>query len=148
MSCGTGHRQGSDLTLLWLWCRPAAIAPIRPLAWKPQCAVGTAIKRPKQGEKRKTQEQFVRANPRRRAGDKQGCCSLPAQSFPFHTCLTSVLFSEHTPKHSFAQSNRSWRGYLSTINTQHLPFRKKLFVRSSPTPFLNFSLPPFWMLCF
>ena len=26
------HRRGSDPALLWLWCRPAAIAPIRPLA--------------------------------------------------------------------------------------------------------------------
>ena len=24
-----------DLALLWLWCRPAATAPIRPLAWEP-----------------------------------------------------------------------------------------------------------------
>ena len=28
MSCGVGHRQGSDPTLLWLWCGPAATAPI------------------------------------------------------------------------------------------------------------------------
>ena len=24
-----------DLAVLWLWCRPAALAPIRPLAWEP-----------------------------------------------------------------------------------------------------------------
>ena len=23
-----------DLVLLWLWCRPAAAAPVRPLAWE------------------------------------------------------------------------------------------------------------------
>ena len=28
VSCGVGHRCGSDLTLLWLWYRPAATAPI------------------------------------------------------------------------------------------------------------------------
>ena len=38
MSCGVGHRCGSDPELLWLWRRPAAIAPIRPLAWEPPCA--------------------------------------------------------------------------------------------------------------
>ena len=27
MSCGVGHRLGLDLTLLWLWRRPAAVAP-------------------------------------------------------------------------------------------------------------------------
>ena len=36
-----------DLVLLWLWCRPAAVAPIRPLAWEPPYAAGTALKRKK-----------------------------------------------------------------------------------------------------
>ena len=31
VSCGGGRRCGSDPVLLWLWCRPAAVAPIRPL---------------------------------------------------------------------------------------------------------------------
>ena len=26
MSCGVGCRRGLDLALLWLWCRPAAVA--------------------------------------------------------------------------------------------------------------------------
>ena len=34
MSCGAGCRRGSDPALQWLWCRPAATAPIRPLAWE------------------------------------------------------------------------------------------------------------------
>ena len=36
MSCGVGHRRGSGPALLWLWLwhRPAATAPIRPLAWE------------------------------------------------------------------------------------------------------------------
>ena len=28
VSCGVGHRRGLDPALLWLWCRPAAAAPI------------------------------------------------------------------------------------------------------------------------
>ena len=28
--------------MLWLWCRPAATAQIRPLAWEPPYAVGGA----------------------------------------------------------------------------------------------------------
>ena len=47
MSCGVGRRRSLDPTLLWLWCRPAAAAPIRPLAWDPPCAAGAALKRPK-----------------------------------------------------------------------------------------------------
>ena len=31
VNCGGGHRHSSDP--VWLWCRPAAVAPIRPLAW-------------------------------------------------------------------------------------------------------------------
>ena len=49
MSCGVGRRHGLDLTLLWLWHRPVATAPIRPLAWEPPYAVGVA---PKKQQKR------------------------------------------------------------------------------------------------
>ena len=42
MSCGVGRRRGLDPALLWLWCRPAATALIRPLAWEPPYAVGAA----------------------------------------------------------------------------------------------------------
>ena len=52
MSCGVGHRRSSDPTLLWLWYRPVAIAPIQPLAWEPPYATGTALKnKPKKRER-------------------------------------------------------------------------------------------------
>ena len=35
----------NDPALLWLWCRPVATAPIRPLAWEPPYAAGAALKR-------------------------------------------------------------------------------------------------------
>ena len=44
MSCGVDHRRGSDLKLLWLWRRPVATAPIRPLAWELPYATGVALK--------------------------------------------------------------------------------------------------------
>ena len=47
MSCGVGRRPGLDLALLWLWHRPAAIAPIQPLSWEPPYAVDIALKRQK-----------------------------------------------------------------------------------------------------
>ena len=47
MSCGVGRRYSLDVALLWLWCRPAAMAPIRPLAWEPPYAAGAALKRQK-----------------------------------------------------------------------------------------------------
>ena len=52
MSCGVGRKRGLDLTLLWLWCRLAAIAPIGPLAWEPPYAANEALKKPKRKEKK------------------------------------------------------------------------------------------------
>ena len=40
-----------DPVLLWLWCRPVATAPIRPLAWEPPYAVGVALERQKKDQK-------------------------------------------------------------------------------------------------
>ena len=42
MSCG--RRRSSDPALLRLWCRPAAIALIRPLGWEPPHATGASLK--------------------------------------------------------------------------------------------------------
>ena len=44
VSCGLDHRRVTDLALLWLWCMPAAAAPIRPLAWELIYAAGAAVK--------------------------------------------------------------------------------------------------------
>ena len=48
---GVGCRRSSDPELLWLGCRPAATAPIQPLAWEPPNAMGAALKRPKKKKK-------------------------------------------------------------------------------------------------
>ena len=44
MSCGVGHRQSSDVALLWLWRRLMATAQIRPLAWELPNAMGPGLK--------------------------------------------------------------------------------------------------------
>ena len=54
MSCGVGHRRGSDPALLWPWRRPAAIAPIQPLSWEPPYAAGAA---PEIAKRQKTNKQ-------------------------------------------------------------------------------------------
>ena len=50
VSCGVGCRRGSDPSLLWLWCKPAAAAPVIPLAWKPPCAAGVALEKAERKE--------------------------------------------------------------------------------------------------
>ena len=53
MSCGVGCRRSLDPALLWLWRRPVATAPIRPLAWEPPCATGVAQENTKNNKKLK-----------------------------------------------------------------------------------------------
>ena len=53
MSCGVGCRRGSDPVLLWPWNRPAATAPISPLAWEPPYATGAALEKANQKKEKK-----------------------------------------------------------------------------------------------
>ena len=45
--CSSQTWRGSDLTLLWLWCRPATVALIQPLTWELPYGAGVALKRKK-----------------------------------------------------------------------------------------------------
>ena len=51
-SCGVGRRRVLDPTLLWLWCRLAAVALVRPLAWELSYATGAAQERKEKKKKR------------------------------------------------------------------------------------------------
>ena len=51
VSCGVGRRPGSDPELLWLWCRPVATAPIKPLAWERPYAADMTLKKKKKTAK-------------------------------------------------------------------------------------------------
>ena len=53
MSYGVGCRRGLDPALLWLSCRPAAVALIQPLAYEPPYAATAALKRQKKKKKKK-----------------------------------------------------------------------------------------------
>ena len=67
MSCGVGCRLGSDPTLLWLWHRPAAIAPIRPLTWELPYAMGAALEKTKtkKPKKQRKKQNPPQKNPKR-----------------------------------------------------------------------------------
>ena len=47
-----------DPALLWLWCRPAATAPIRPLVWEPPYAEGAALEMAKK-DKNETKHKMM-----------------------------------------------------------------------------------------
>ena len=59
VSCGVGHRRGSDPTLLWLWPRPVATALIGPLAWEPPYAKGEALEKGKRQKKKQIKENVL-----------------------------------------------------------------------------------------
>ena len=59
MSGGVGCRHSLDLVLLWLWQRPVATAPFRPLAWEPPYITGAALEKTKKKEKEKIIFKFV-----------------------------------------------------------------------------------------
>jgi len=46
-----------DLALLWLWRRPEAVAPIRPLGWEPPYAAGAALKKKKTKDEKKRKKE-------------------------------------------------------------------------------------------
>ena len=48
-----GHRRGSDPAWLWLWCGPAAVALIGPLAWEPPYTVGVVLEKAERQKKKK-----------------------------------------------------------------------------------------------
>ena len=49
-------RQDLDPALLWLWYRPTASAPMRPLAWEPSYATRVALKSKAKKKKKQTQD--------------------------------------------------------------------------------------------
>jgi len=55
-----GCRCGLDPVLLWLWPRPSATAPIRPLAWELPYAEGVALEKAKRpGKKKKKKKNYL-----------------------------------------------------------------------------------------
>jgi len=106
MSCGVGLRRSLDLALLWLWCRPSAVALIRPLAWEPPYAVGMALKRTKRQKKKKWEDWswarcmwgWVSALTRSPVSHVPftalGTCFLLPQSMSLHRCTFSRPSSE------------------------------------------------------
>ena len=82
MSCGVGHRHDLDLALLWPWCRPAAIAPVRPIGWETLYASGAALK---SGKKKKKETGNFQSVCRFCAVNLENCLvgfASPAQLFP------------------------------------------------------------------
>ena len=130
LSCGIGHRCGSDPLLLWLWHRPATTAPIWPLAWDLPCAVGAALKSKKKKRKRKEKE-------------KKESISLPAWNQFCYMLMTEpvsfwfLLGSRNGRKHQ-----HEWG---SLAGTESADWKVSLFPKLSMAP--RVGSPPASCLC-
>ena len=96
---------------LWLWCRPAAAAPVRPLAWEPPYAVGEALKSQKththtnismKQSQTCTHEGFFWAT----HTPKKKLCPYGGQVFRscLHLCCTNVALKLRSQELSFLHS--------------------------------------------
>ena len=92
-----GHRRGSDPTLLWLWHRLAAVAPIWPLAWEFPYATSVALKRKrwKKKKKRKKNTQLTSHSMVEKIKNKTGMSTLT--NFIQH-CIGSLSYSNKRRK--------------------------------------------------
>ena len=60
-----------DPALLWLWCRLAATALIRPLAWEPPYAAGSSPRKDKKTKKKKKKKKGKKKKKRQRQEQKE-----------------------------------------------------------------------------
>ena len=85
MSSGVGCRRSSDPELLWLWHRPVATAPLKPLAWESPYATGAALKKTKNNNNKKNELLLLTENVVRREGNCQ---------FILNTCVERLFTPE------------------------------------------------------
>ena len=129
MSCGVGHRRGSDpvLLLLWLWLWLAATAPIRPLAWEPPYTTDVALKKDKRPKKKKKSMLWISWTERQLCDS--GCRLL---IYALLTPLRMVLHFHWIPDLCFALfcfkiwSNNNSLSWLKAIRHTRHPISKAL----------------------
>ena len=138
MSCGVGRRHGSDPPLLWLWRRPAAAAPIGPLAWEPPRAAGA--KRPfRLGF---LWSWFLLRLPRQLFSDdkswSESCLREAWQREGRQAGLGGAASLLLGPGRSSRERRRDWsRGQLPLGTTRTQPPRRKAGLSTNPTTSRN-----------
>ena len=126
MSHGVGHRRGLDPTLLWLWRRLAATAPIRPLAWEPPYAVGAALEKAKKDKQDKTTFRLLQRHMLPTA--HLGTDAVPFANAPGKELLLGTKLGLNSPPHSNLHIS-------STVDFLRFPFLKEVHPRRKEAPF-------------
>ena len=111
VSCGVGCRHGSDPAFLWLWRRPAAATPIRPLAWVPPYAAGTALEKAKRPKKKKKKKGLRKLRGSHCLGFPQSLLGNSLKMYPFSIRVLgpSWSLSQRRISQTFVDSSLSWK---------------------------------------
>ena len=126
MNGRVGRRHGSDPTLLWLWCRPAGVAPMRPLAWEPPCAAGAAPEKTKNKQTKNPNvspfEEAVKQFLHVKSGTEQHfvCSSSRAALLSSRTALAAAieaLLSRRNPLDKSGTHNRHRKSFHKILMT-------------------------------
>ena len=70
--------------MLWLWCRLAATAPIRPLAWEPPYVAGAALEKAKRQKKKKKKKKKEKKERKKEMEERKYAHSRPAKMLTDH----------------------------------------------------------------
>ena len=126
MSCGVSCRYSLDPLLLWLWCRPAATAPIWPLTWElPFAACGPK----KQKEKKKIRTTWIRIKSQPHSsliqphGSRRSSSSLLPlpHSVPHWPPCSSWTYQAQSPSRSHGSLRLNLQGSTSIPSLQGGP---------------------------
>ena len=112
MSYDVGHRHSSDLAWLWLWCRPAVVVLIRPLAWEPPYAMvqPKKDKRPKKKKKKKKMSSVTKSVTLRiHAGQWPATPSLPGRAPELEVWVMGQGWEARGP--SLCSQRLCWESY-------------------------------------
>ena len=117
MSCGIGCRHSSDMVLLWLCCRPAAVALIHPLARELSYAAGLAL-----GEKKRKKKYLYISLPRRAVmvSTFNNLIYVSYGYFPFLFCLLEIpetnMFYTRFKKTKIISLSLTWKQIIKSLS--------------------------------
>ena len=128
MSCGVGCRRGSDPEVLWRWRRLVATAPIRPLAWEPPYAIGTAQEMAKRPKKKKKGQQITREDNKRGREEKDPNFQPPKiNKMAISTYLYVIIFinglNAPTKRHKLAERIQKQDPYICCLQETHFRYK-------------------------
>jgi len=115
MSCGVGCRRSLDLALLWLWCRPAAVALMGPLAWEPPYAAGAGLKSRRKTKPNQNKKQIRQlCNPTSYLQEGRESSAVPACPLVLTSHFYDFIYW-HSSGHYFKSKTRK---YLKIPDTE------------------------------